>query len=148
MTTPSLPFAVPARLSKNLRRVLDYWDNLKRGENSIPFWDDLKLSSLPDLANHLFLIDVFESPPRMRFNSVGEHIRERYGSDLADRFVDEVSAKPPFEFLASQAIATIEAKAPTFFAGGARRSAYERLLLPMWGNGRIGMLLGAIDDKT
>ena len=116
----------------------------------MPFWDDVKLSSLPDLAERLMLIDVFENPQRLRFNSVGSHIRERYGSDLSDRFVDELDAKAPIEFLTVPASATIEAKAPNFFAsgpgaGGDRGTGYARLLLPMWGNGRIGMLLGAIE---
>jgi len=114
----------------------------------MPFSDDVKLSSLPDLTNYLILLDVFESPPRVRFNSVGQQIREQYGSDIADRFVDEVCPKPPFDFLASQASATIEAKAPTFFADGARGIHYTRLLLPTWGSGRIGLLLGAIDNKA
>jgi hypothetical protein len=97
------------------------------------------------------LVDAFEKPQRFRLNAVGEQIRQRYGADLADKFIDEIAAKAPFQFLAAQASATIEAKVPTFFAGEAgaasgRQQGYVRLLLPMWGEGRIGMLLGAIED--
>ena len=115
----------------------------------MPFWDDVKLSSLPDLSDRLLLVDAFESPQRFRFNSIGEQVRKRYGADLAGKFVDEIGAKAPFEFLAAQASATIEAKAPTYFAGKAgsgRGRGYARLLLPMWGEGRVGMMLGAIED--
>ena len=146
-----LPFAIPAKLPADLGRTRDYWESLKRGENSMPFWDDMKLSSLPDLSDRLMLVDVFEKPQRFRLNTVGTQVRKRYGDDLAGKFVDEIAAKAPFEFLTAQASTTIEAKAPTFFAGAAGTASdphprYARLLLPMWGDGRIEMLLGAIED--
>jgi hypothetical protein len=146
-----LPFALPPKLPLELPRVLVYWESLKRGENSMPFWDDAALTSMPDLSDRLMLVDVFENPQRFRLNSVGERIRRRYGADLAGKFVDEISPQVPFEFLAAQASVTIEAKAPTFFAGApegasGRHRGYARLLLPMWGEGRIGMMLGAIED--
>lgn len=143
------PFDLPAKLPSDLDRVRKYWESLKRGENNIPFWDDASLSSLHDATGRLMLVDTFENPQRFRFNTVGEQIQRRYGAGLAGKFADEIEAKGPFEFFTAQASATIEAKAPTFFAH--RPSAkkdlldpYTRLLLPMWGNGRIEMLLGAI----
>ena len=152
MKSSALPFAVPAKLPSNLARVRDYWDSLKRGENSMPFWDDMKVSSLPDLSDRLMLLDAFEKPQRFRLNAVGAQICKRYGDDLAGKFVDEIGAKAPFEFLTAQVSATIEAKVPTLFGGTAdtgsgERRRYARLLLPMWGDGRIGMLLGMIEDS-
>jgi hypothetical protein len=153
MTKSTQPFAVPADLHLELRRVRDYWESLKRGENDMPFWDDVKLSSLPDLSDRMLLVDVFERPQRFRFGSVGAQIRQRYGADLAGKFADEIDPKAPFEFLSAQASATIEAKAPTLLScgaadgsrpSGAHPNGYARLLLPMWGNGRIEMILGAI----
>jgi hypothetical protein len=145
------PFALPAKLPSELPRVLIHWESLKRGENSMPFWDDMTLTSLPDLSDRLMLIDSFENPPRFRLNMVGERIRGRYGADLAGKFIDEISPKAPFEFLAAQASTTIEARAPTYYScaagsAGNRRPGYARLLLPMWGEGHIGMMLGAIED--
>jgi hypothetical protein len=142
------PFALPAKLSSGLDRVRGYWESLKRGETSMPFWDDVKLSSLPDLSDRLLLVDAFENPPRFRLNSVGAQIRRSYGTDLADKFIDQIAQKGPFEQLAAQASETIEAKAPTFYAApaGSGHQGYVRLLLPMWGEGRIGMLLGAVED--
>ncbi len=149
MTPATPPFALPEKLPLDLDRVRDYWESLKRGENNMPFWDDVKLSSLPDLSDRLMLVDAFEKPQRFRLNSVGTQIRERYGSDLQGRFVDEIDATTPFEFFTAQASATIEARSATFFSrawptGSRRDRGYARLLLPMWGNGRIEMMLGAI----
>ena len=139
------PYAVPARLSPDLARVSDYWSGLLRGNAKMPFWDDAKLTDLPDLADRLFLIDVFGAPERFRFNTIGAAIA---GGGEPGRFLDEVELTGPFAFLRSQCSATVEAATATFFqpeappAGG---RSYSRLLLPMWGDGRIGMLLGALD---
>jgi hypothetical protein len=148
MTSSPLRFELPAKLPPGLTRVRDYWESLKRGENDMPFWDDVKLSSLPDLSDCLMLIDAFENPHRFRLNSVAAQIRRSYGADLADKFVDEIAQKGPFEFLAAQASVTVKSKGPTLFTGqagsGSGHHNYARLLLPMWGEGHIGMLLGAI----
>ena len=90
------------------------------------------------------LVDVFENPQRFRFNSVGQKIRDRYGSDIVHRFADEMDVKAPFEYFTSQSSATIEGGVPTYYRNVSRNTGYSRLLLPMWGNGRIEMMLGAI----
>lgn len=149
MTRATPPFALPAKLPSDLNRVWGYWKSLKRGENKIPFCDDLKLLSLPDLADRLMLIDDFERPQRFRFNSVGKRIQQSYGGDLVGKFADEIDPKNPLEFFIAQASAKIEANAPTFFTDTAtsdsRRNVGDTcLLLPMWGNGRIDMMLGAV----
>ena len=147
MTRATPPFALPAKLPSDLNRVWGYWKSLKRGENKIPFCDDLKLSSLPDLADRLMLIDVFERPQRFCFNSVGRESNRVTAA--VGKFADEVDPKNPLEFFIAQASAKIEANAPTFFTDTAtsdsRRNVGDtRLLLPMWGNGRIDMMLGAV----
>jgi hypothetical protein len=149
MSKSKRPFALPAKLPSDLERVRKYWESLKRGENNIPFWDDVNLASLQDVADRLLLVDAFENPQRFRFNSAGERIQKRYGDGLAGKFADEIAAKAPFEFFTAQADATIEAKAPTFFAAGAAKGSgangdYARVFFPLWGRGRIEMLLGAI----
>jgi hypothetical protein len=114
----------------------------------MPFWDDVKLSSLPDLSDCLMLIDAFENPQRFRLNSVAAQIRRSYGADLADKFVDEIAQKGPFELLAAQASVTVKSKGPTLFAG----QAWERKRPPQLrppaaadvGEGHVGILLGAI----
>lgn len=138
------PFGVPVHLSPDLTRVEAYWKGLLRGSAKIPFWDDAKLADLPDLADRLFLVDVFDRPQRFRFDLVG---RALSGDGLAGVFLDEAELGRPFEYLRAQATATVECAAPTFFHDDAGSGPYGRLLLPMWGDGRISMLLGALDQE-
>ncbi|MGB8402087.1 hypothetical protein [Bradyrhizobium sp.] len=153
MTRATPPFRLPAKLPLDIDRVWDYWKSLKRGENKIPFSDDLKLSALPDLADRLMLVDVFEQPQRFRFSLVGERIRQSYGGDLAGKFADEIDPRSPLKFFIAQASVTVETNAPTFSidtapSDGRREAGDARLLLPMWGNGRIEMMLGAVTDAS
>lgn len=116
----------------------------------MPFWDDVNLSALPDIGDRLMLVDVFEDPQRFRLNTLGANIQKRYGRNIKGKFTDELDPKPPFEFFAAQASVTTEAAAPTLLKlrpqSGKKSSntGYSRLLLPMWGNGRIEMLLGLV----
>ena len=108
------PFTLPAKLSSDLIRLQHYWSGLKRGENKVPFVDDINLSVLPQLKNKLMLIDVFEQPQRFRFNTVGGEIRDAYGADVTGKFVDEIAAKAPLDFFTAQASATVESAEPTY----------------------------------
>jgi hypothetical protein len=151
MTLPNVPYSLPRKFEPKLTRVLAYWESLKRGGNNIPFWDDVKTTSLPDLADSLLLIDVFAKPERFRLAIVGRQLTEQYGESVTGTFVDEMEVKSPFEFLLSQCSATVESGAPTFYRHesihsdnvGAQKS-YSRLLLPAWGDGHIRLLLGAL----
>jgi len=133
------PFALPANLTPDLAQVRTYWDGLKRGENKVPFADDVALSKLPGLQGRLLLVDVFDKPVRFRFNIVGADVSAGYGGDLAGRFADEIEPKGPLAYFLAQASATVEARAPTFYQDGV-----ARLLLPLWGNGYVSALLGAV----
>jgi hypothetical protein len=132
------PFAAPTRLPPALARVRAYWKSLLRGSAEMPFWDDAKLTDMPDLADHLFLLDVFDKPERFRFALESSALSAQ---PLAGEFIDDLQLSPPLDFLRAQASATVEAAAPTFHRG----PGGARLLLPMWGDGRIGMLLGAVE---
>lgn len=153
MTTATSPFELPGKLPPDLDQVRDYWESLKRGDASMPFWDDIVLSSLPGLAERLMLVDVFEGPLRFRFNTIGQDIRTQYGTNVTGKFLDEMEIKAPFEYLTAQSSATIESRLPSFYASFSSKSPmhqqgrYARLLLPMWGNGRIEMMLGAIASE-
>lgn len=139
MTKTPHPFALPARLSSDLGRVRAYWNSLRRAENQVPFWDDVKLSALPGFEGRLMLVDVFEPPQRFRLNTVGKEIRDWYGAEVVGKFVDEIEAKGPLAYFTAQASATVEAAEPTYYHDG-----FARLLLPMWGSGHVAMLLGTI----
>ena len=140
--THAHPFAVPKALSPDLCRVLDYWRGLLRGEAETPFADDLRLTDLPDLARNLFVIDVFDRPERFRLALAGEGLDN---PDLPGRFLDEAAPEWPFEFLRAQCAAAVESAGPTFFHSELEIRPYSRLVLPMWGDGRISTLLGAVD---
>lgn len=137
------PFALPEKLDRELARVHTYWEGLRRGGNDMPFWDDLKLDAIGSQASVL-LIDVFAQPERFRFNSFSDALSNT--GDLKGKFADEAALPHPFEYLRAQASATVEARGPTYYRQeGADR--YGRLLLPMWGDGRISMLLGAVTQQ-
>lgn len=133
----ALPFALPAALNPNLGAMREYWRGLIKGANTMPFWDDFKPSELGALATNSALLDVFDEPFRLRFGQVvGAEVEARYGGALQGRFLDEIERREPLAFLHAQASALIETSAPNYFAA----DGYERLLLPMWGNGRLEML--------
>ena len=148
---PGEPYAMPEMLEQELGEVLDYWDGIKRHNNDIPFWDDVQLTALREYSDILMMIDVFEKPERFRFGVIGRSIIERYGRELESHFVDEVARKAPFDYLPYQASATVQAGKPTFYHHVAMNShapdpakSYLRLLLPLWGEGHIAMLMGAV----
>jgi hypothetical protein len=72
MTREDETFLLPDELASGLERVKSYWDGLKRGENGIPFWDDVKFSTLEQLCGDAMMIEAFENPLRFRFDLVGE----------------------------------------------------------------------------
>jgi hypothetical protein len=152
MKRPAVPFSLPETIEPALTRVLAYWQRLKRAENEMPFWDDVTTSALPDLADRLMLIRVFAKPERFRLGSVGRQLLDRCGEPVAGHFIDEIELPNPFEYLRAQCSATVESRAPTYYQhcpGGPEQSrrvdSYSRLLVPLWGNGHIGMVLGAVD---
>jgi hypothetical protein len=145
------PYGLPAKLPPDLTRVLTYWEGLKRGEAEMPFSDDVNISALPDLFDWLMLIEVSDRPVRFRLAIAGGAIKgvtratSWASSSMKSRLFD------PLRFLNSQSHATVEGRAPTYYAsvpteqGGARTAeGYARLLLPMWGDGQVGMLLDAV----
>jgi hypothetical protein len=154
MNTSTALFALPRKLEPDLVRVRAYWEGLKRGEADMPFWDDLNLSTLPDLSGRLMLIEVFDKPARFRLGMLGDELKKQDGGDAVGRFLDEIDAHSPLHYLSSQSSAAVESRAATYYRHGpSKRSGprtadgYARLLLPMWGDGRIGMLLGAVAWK-
>jgi len=142
----TIPYELPEQLRPGLRHVRSYWESLKRGENEMPFRDDVKLPALPDLLGRLMLIDVFADPERFRFGFVGAELSHWSEESVAGKFADEIQGQTPFNYLRSQCSATVEGRRPTFLQHrSVEVGAFSRLLLPMWGDGRIAMFLGAFD---
>lgn len=137
------PYALPASLEPDLQRALDYWQGLIKGANNMPFWDDFRSSALPDLSPRMALLDVFDEPLRLRFGDfVGLEVIQRYGAPLHGQFLDELELTDPFEHLAPQASAAVEDRKPNYHRH-ASRGGYSRLLMPMWGRGRVWALMCA-----
>jgi len=142
-------YLVPPILEPGLAQVRDYWEGLKRGGNNIPFWDDVKISQGAPLAREMMLIEVFDDPQRFRFDIVGDDIAMRYGGAFAGKFADEMDIRDPLDKIAAQCRTTIARRAPTYHRSisndkGPVSRTYSRLIVPLWGNGRIEMLLGAV----
>ena len=136
------PYSVPSDMDAGLVRVRDQWLGLRRGQADIPFADDVKLSELQDAAIDLMIIDVFERPMRFRFTIAGHRTASHYGQLIEGLFADEIVPKAPLDYLLSQSSATVEGRVPTYYRSP--RSSYARLMLPLWGDGHINSLLGAI----
>jgi hypothetical protein len=130
-----------AGVEGDLARIQDYWHRLRRGENSIPFSDDIRLTSLSDMAQHTLLIEVFHDPVRFRVDIAGPWVEKHYGAPLAGKFLDEIPARGPLDGLSAQCQSVLEARAPGFEA---HKQHFARLVLPFWGNGHFDMLLVAI----
>jgi hypothetical protein len=140
------PFTIPAKIEPNLEQVQSYWTGLLRGENKVPFWDDVKLSSIAGLAEDAIILDVFENPLRFRFAIIGRNIESEYGRLISGKFVDELEQKPPLEHLGAQCRAAVEHQSLTYFRAGpsSGTGSYSRMVFPLWGEGRVSMLLAAI----
>jgi hypothetical protein len=136
-------FALPDRLEPALERVRTYWEGLKRGGNNIPFWDDVKWTEAP-LADLIMMIEAFENPLRFRLDLVGKDVTHHYGASIAGKFTDEAHQHAPIDRLTDQCQATVEQRVPTYFHHSADVTGYSRLILPLWGNGHIKMLIGAV----
>ncbi len=149
MTGSVRSYSLPGELEPDLGRVQAYWNGLKRGANDVPFWDDVKFSLRSRLGRESMLIDVFDNPLRFRFDLAGADVAGWYGGTIGNAFLDETDLHAPFDGLIAQCRATVEVAAPTYYRHtaadkGGHPGGYARLLLPLWGNGRIEMLLGAV----
>jgi hypothetical protein len=144
MTSADDTFLLPDRLEPGLGGVQAYWAGLKRGDNTIPFWDDVKFSTLTQLCSDVMMIIAFEDPLRFRFDLIGEDLTRHYGARLAGRFTDEVDLHAPLDGLTVQCQATVKRGSPTWFRHACADGGSSRLILPLWGNGHIEMLIAAI----
>ncbi len=151
MKASARPYALPGKLERDLALVLTYWEGLKRREAQMPFWDDVNVSALPALSAKLTMIEATDKPVRFRFGFglVGAEVKAQYGGDLAGEFLDEIEIRHPLQFLISQCSAAVESRQQTYYrqaairGRGSAHQGYSRLVLPLWGGGRVGMLLGA-----
>lgn len=142
-------FSVPGELDEMLTQVLTYWNGLKRGNAQIPFADDVILGDIWKLSNKVVLVQVLQMPRRFRLDIVGRQLVRMYGEDLAGRLGDELPVRPPLDDFLAQCDATADARTPTFYRhapGMKGHGGYGRILLPLWADGRVSALLGAVSS--
>ncbi|MBU6461372.1 MAG: hypothetical protein KGL35_29850 [Bradyrhizobium sp.] len=138
------PFPLPDRLDAKLQPVVSLWGNLRRGENGMPFSDDLGVPVLSNLPGNPFLLSVFASPERYRFEFLSENLRQEA---VLECFLDETPPNINFSYLRAQSSATVEAAESTLFhLTNSSGYHFSRVLLPLWGNGQINLLMGAFDN--
>jgi hypothetical protein len=87
------------------------------------------------------LFDVFARPLRFRIALAGADVVRTFGEDLAGRFVDEMPGHSPLDFIHAQCAATAEGRIPTYYRS---EGHYARILMPLWADGHIAGLLGAV----
>lgn len=138
--------SLPDTFEPDLARVLEYWKNLVRSENPMPFSDDIDLSKLPDLSSQLMLLTVFDDPQRFRFETAGDAIVQAHGAPLAGEFSDEFPQTGILENFTEQCRMTVSQRAPTYARLQSPNGA--RLLLPTWGEGHVHFLLGAVSTGS
>jgi hypothetical protein len=67
----------------------------------------------------------------------------------AGKFLDEIGLHVPLDRLDAQCKDTLARRAPTYAHEGLPENepamTYQRVLLPLWGRGRIEMLLAAVE---
>ena len=147
--TDAQPFALPAFLNAPFAALRGYWNSLKRGNASIPFSDDLSLAALGKLADSVVLIHVFKKPQRFLFEMAAGKVSDLYGEKLEDQFADELEARTPLQYFASQSSATAESGTPTFYhyAQAGESAEYKRLMLPFWGDGHVTTILATFEIR-
>ncbi len=109
----------------------------------MPYGDDLEFSALSKLPGRPFLLKVFTPPERFRFEFLNEGLQ---AAAAPGKFIDETASNTDFGFLRAQSSATLEAAEPTLLSlTDSSGRSFSRLLLPLWGNGQISLLLGAVE---
>ena len=139
-------YALPDQLAPDLTAVLNYWQGLRRGENSMPFADDIDLAAVACVPQRGLLLEVFERTPfasgstmRDKSCAAASVSRSRASSQ------DEIPSKSPLEELTAQASATVAGGVPTHYSDP---SGSSRLLLPTWGEGHMSLLLGLVTSTN
>jgi hypothetical protein len=138
-------------MEADLVRAQNHWQKSRRGENSVPFADDINLAALSSLERSTVLLQVFYDPTRFRVEIAGRRIEDQYGEPIAGKFLDEIKLRPPLDALPAQCRRAINTRSPSYWrhkpAAGSKEPEYARLILPFWDNGRVDKLLVAISPR-
>lgn len=135
-------------MGADLVRAQNHWQRLMRGENSVPFADDINLAALSVFKHSTVLLQVFYEPTRFRVEIAGRRVEDQCDDPIAGKFLDEIRLRPPLDALPAQCRRAIDTRSPSYWrhepAAGSKAPEYARLILPFWENGRVDKLLVAI----
>jgi hypothetical protein len=134
MTDGADAYSIPARFEAELVSIYESWRAIPRGDNDVPFSDDVNLPSLGSGADDAVLIEVFENP--LRFGLAcgvvdGGPARSRAGRKIPRR--TRTRTRSPRS--------AMRRNSP--FEGAQLGASPCTNCTALWGNGRIEMLLVA-----
>lgn len=87
LTWPEL--GIPEDCHPKIRSLAEYWLRISP-ENCIPGRQHFDPLEIWDLVSNVWIVDVFDSPPRFRYRVVGTRIVEYLGRDPTGETMDEV----------------------------------------------------------
>lgn len=150
-STPGFPPAAPDGGVEDgiLEPMLQYW-NAKRGRRALPSRADIDPVDIPELLQHIGLIDVEDPPRRYRYRLVGSYMQTMFGENYQGKYLDEAKHGRYRQFLTDLYSSAVEQRQPmlseaTFDYGTDRVVTIRRLILPLGENDRapVNMLLFA-----
>ena len=115
--------------------LLNYWTT-QRGSRALPARSDIDPVDIPDLLQHLGLIDVEQSPVRYRYRLIGSYVQTMFGENAQGKYLDEIRQGPCAEFLAGLYDSAVSDREPilseaVFAYGSERVVTIRRLILPL-----------------
>ncbi|WPZ34314.1 PAS domain-containing protein [Thalassobaculum sp. OXR-137] len=129
--------------------LLSYWA-VRRGDRALPSRADIDPIDIPELLQHIGLVDVEGPPRRYRYRLVGSYMQTMFGENYQGRYLDEARHDRYRDFLNDLYTAAIDQRRPilseaVFDYGTDRIVTIRRLILPLAeGNGApVNMLLFA-----
>jgi len=99
MTDGADAYSLSTSFEAELVSIYECWRAMRRGDNDMPFWDAVNLSSLGDDAA---LIHVFENPLRFRLGLAGRSIAAELDPERGGKFLDELEPQALLDPLEAQ----------------------------------------------
>jgi hypothetical protein len=141
-------FEIPEEVPPSPRHIYDIWASQKLMRTDMPLEEDFDLVLLRDYADRIFVADVADSPPALRIESARWRVVALYCTPLAGHQIENISEHPPLDDLWAQCMAAVRDCRPVFYRHHTAAAAYDRIILPLWGERRVEKLVGAISDAA
>lgn len=115
--------------------LLAYW-TIKRDRRTLPSRADIDPVDIPELLQHIGLIDVEGPPRRYRYRLVGSYMQTMFGENYQGKYLDAAKHGRYRDFLNDLYTAAVEHRRPMlseaiFDYGAERTVTIRRLILPL-----------------